>query len=145
MHRQAGGSESSSVHDPHLSLPTRPRDASPLDDVWFEVEARDGSLVGTADRVIRRRRDPAGDVDARAWGYDELRGVQVLDAPDGGAIVIEPLRGSLVPVPIPPDSREEAFQAATVLSLLIARAQRRSAPSWAASSTGRPHRSKSRG
>jgi hypothetical protein len=93
------------------------------DTIWFEVEARDGTLTGTADRIVRRRLEPDGHWSAHEWRYADLRSLNVLDAADGGAIVIEPLRGPLVPVPISPDAREEAFQAATVLALLIARAQ----------------------
>jgi hypothetical protein len=75
---------------------------------------------------VHTRTEPGGRPAVHRWRYDELRSLQVLDERGGGSIVIEPLRGPLVPVPIRAAEREEAFQAATVFELLIARAHRAS-------------------
>ncbi|HET7027883.1 MAG TPA: hypothetical protein VFI28_09345, partial [Candidatus Limnocylindrales bacterium] len=82
--------------------------------------------VGTSERVvhIRDRPPPDGAPALRGWSYDELRSLHVLEERDGQSIVIEPERGPLVPVAIRRDDREAAFQAATVLQLLIAQAHR---------------------
>jgi hypothetical protein len=107
-------------------------------DVWFEVHGRDATLTGTTTGIVHRR---AGtDAATREWPYTDIRSFRILDDADGGAIVIDPRHGPLVSVPIAPESREEAYQAATVLGLLVARAERSGAPS-----TRRPHRSKTRG
>ena len=118
-------------------------DAASPEDVWFAVQARDGTLVGTADVVVHRRADPDGSSSVQRWRYRDLRSLHVLEDPGGGSIVIEPRRGPLVPVPILADQREEAYQAATVFELLIARAERvvGSEPfAPETMSTPRPHR-----
>jgi hypothetical protein len=99
--------------------------AEPADDVWFELRGRDGTVTGTSTGVVHRRM--AGDAWAvHEWAYADLRSLHVSEAGEGGSIVIEPRRGPLVPIAIGPDEREEAFQAATVFNLLIARADRSS-------------------
>jgi hypothetical protein len=108
-------------------------------DVWFEVHGRDATVTGTTSGVVHRRVDGANVV-VREWPYTEVRSFRILDDPDGGAIVIDPRHGPLVSIPIAPESREEAYQAATVLGLLVARAERSGA-----ASTSRPHSSKTRG
>lgn len=130
MHRPTGASEPSPARDmgppSESSESVRGREPDPEQEVWFEVSGRDGSLTGTSSRVVHRRAEPGGGLTRHEWAYDELRSLHVLEADDGGSIVIEPLHGPLVPLSIESDQREEAFQAATVLALLIARAQRAS-------------------
>jgi hypothetical protein len=129
MDLSTGGSEPAPFRD-HADSPGASAVDAPADDVWFEVHGRDGTLVGTSNRVVHRRADQTGNATIREWAYADLRSVQVVDGGHGrdpGSIVIEPVRGPLVPVPLAEGEREEAFQAATVFELLIARAQR-SAP-----------------
>ena len=129
MDVSTGGSEPTPFRDQADSPDESAADA-PADDVWFQVHGRDGTLIGTSNRVVHRRADQTGDATIREWEYGDLRSVQVVDGGhgrDAASIVIEPVRGPLVPVPLAEGEREEAFQAATVFELLIARAQR-SAP-----------------
>jgi hypothetical protein len=123
MHRSTGASEPRPARTrkpPPSSLP----DSGPGEEVWFEVDGRDGRLTGTSSRVVHDRPEPGGTSVRHEWEYKDLRSLHVLDGGDGGSIVIEPIHGPLVPVPIAPEHREEAFQAATVFALLIARAHR---------------------
>jgi hypothetical protein len=122
MNRSPGSLGSTPVRDSEAPASS----ASELGDeeVWFEVHARDGLLTGTSSRVVHRRTETTGRWTVQEWRYGDLRSLHVIDGRDGGSIVIEPLRGPLVPIPIEPADREAAFQAATVFELLIARAQR---------------------
>ena len=127
-----GGSEPSPARNARHEPPRKRAAAGEVDlktlpdDVWFEVRSRDGVLVGTSERVVHVSDHPPPDGAAglHVWSYDELRSLHVLEEHDGESIVIEPERGPLVPVPIPRDDREAAFQAATVFQLLIAQAHR---------------------
>jgi hypothetical protein len=126
MDLSTGGSEPTPFRD-HADSPDASTDDAPGDDVWFEVHGRDATLVGSSNRVVHRRAGQAGDATIREWEYRDLRSVHVVDGGhgrDAASIVIEPVRGPLVPVPLAEGEREEAFQAATVFELLIARAQR---------------------
>jgi hypothetical protein len=122
MDTSTRGPEPSPAHDrasgPELA--SQPAD----DDLWFELRGRDGTVTGTSSRVIHRRADGGGGWAIHEWHYEELRSLQVTEAGDGGSIVIEPRHGPLVPIAVGREQREEAFQAATVFNLLIARAQR---------------------
>jgi hypothetical protein len=126
MELSSRGSEPSPFRDRADSRDASTDDA-PADDVWFELQGRDATLVGTSKHVVHRRTDQAGGATVREWEYRDLRSVHVIEggrSGEGGSIVIEPIRGPLVPVPIAAAEREDAFQAATVFELLIARAQR---------------------
>ncbi len=117
--RRADVAGDAAVEDPE------PIEGQPRDQVWFEVRAHDTILTGTSDRVVHRPLAPEGAPPLHEWRYHELRSLQVLDdGGTGGTIVIEPVRGPLVPISIRVSDREAAFQAATVFELLIARAQR---------------------
>jgi hypothetical protein len=119
----SGGSETTPATD---SLPTGdgPPDGTDDEEPWFVVRGRDAALTGTSRRVVHVRREPGGGGVVREWEYGELRSLHVFDTEDGGSLVIEPRSGPLVPIAIAPEEREQAFQSATVLSLLIARAER---------------------
>lgn len=124
MNRPSGGLGSTPVRPSAApASASSPTDVSD-DEVWFEVRARDGVLTGTSSRVVHRRVEVGGRWSVNEWQYGDLRSLHVIDGGDGGSIVIEPVRGPLVPIAIEPERREEAFQAATVFELLIARAHR---------------------
>ncbi len=123
MHRTTGASEPSPSRDRSTAPPLSP-ESVPEDEVWFAVDGRDGRLVGTSAHVVHERIDPGGIPQRHVWEYGDLRSLHVLEGGDGGTIVIEPVHGPLVPVPVAPERREEAFQAATVFALLIASAHR---------------------
>ncbi|HEY3522787.1 MAG TPA: hypothetical protein VGK63_03700 [Candidatus Limnocylindrales bacterium] len=123
MDRTTGGPEPSPVRQ----RPPSPAEQSSGDeDLWFEVHGRDATLVGTGDGIVHRRTSPGGEVTVHEWSYADIRSFHIVGGGDAGSIVIEPAHGPLVPVAIDPDRTEEAYQAATVLGLLVARAQRTS-------------------
>ena len=120
MHRTTGGSEPS----PARHRPPPSQAAAADDDVWFELEGSGWTLTGRGNGIVHQRIDDAGEAIVREWSYGDIRSFQVVDGGIGRSIVIEPVHGTLVAIPIDPDRTEEAYQAATVLGLLVARSQR---------------------